>query len=40
MFFIFETIEDRHFIEFIYVKILTFQHFVFINLMVFNTIFS
>jgi len=38
--FIFETIEDGHFIEVFFVKMLTFQHFIFIHLMIFNIFFS
>jgi len=36
----FKKKEDSHFIEFIFQKILTFQQFIFINLMVFNIVFS
>lgn len=35
-FIVFKTIQDRHFIQFIFIKILAIQHIIFVNLIIFN----
>jgi len=37
---IFKKIENSHIVEFVFLKMVMFQHFIFINLMIFNSFLS